>query len=79
MDDVLQKAEAETDTPKLKALINDLQRYLAKTAYAVRWPGGASGFMLAWPALQNFQVFQGDSKPNFYYWIDESLPPRKGG
>jgi ABC-type transport system substrate-binding protein len=77
VDDTLEKAKMETDTPKLKNLIYDLQRNLAKTMYAVRWPGGASGFQLAWPALKNFQVFQGDRKPNFYYWIDDTLPPDK--
>ena len=61
-----------------KAMLFELQNYLAKTMYGIRWPGGASGFNLAWPALGNFGVFHQDSRGLPYnYWIDDTKAPLK--
>jgi hypothetical protein len=54
--------------------------------YCVSRAGAASSFTLAWPALANYGVFQGDSRcgagvsltaDNFYYttWLDETKAP----
>jgi hypothetical protein len=46
--------------------------------YSMRWPGGASGFSLAWPALSNFNVNRGDSRQGWFdWWLDDSKPPLK--
>src|SRR5439155_15011233 len=41
VDALIEKARVEQDAEKRKALVFDLQRYLAKTAYALSCPGGA--------------------------------------
>jgi hypothetical protein len=44
-------------------------------------PGDATVFFLAWPALQNFQVMQGDRRGAtaalFSWWLDETQAPLK--
>ena len=78
VDSILTKARGETDDGKRKALLFELQAYLAKAMYCIRWPGGASGFTLAWPALGNFNVFRGDTRGNTpFWWVDASQPPLK--
>ena len=42
--------------------MHNLQRYLAKQAYGVAQPGLSDQFLIAWPAIQNFVTFQGDSR-----------------
>jgi hypothetical protein len=63
-----------------------MQRYLAKTQYGVPRPGIASTFDLAWPAVSNFRVWQGDTRAgtdnaigNWFYttWVDDTKEPRK--
>jgi peptide/nickel transport system substrate-binding protein len=72
------KARQEPDIEKRKQLISDLQKYLGKTMYAISEPGSADTFDLAWPALQNHRVFNGDRRGHAVtWWIDESLPPFK--
>jgi ABC-type transport system substrate-binding protein len=74
----LTKAEAEVDVEKRKALVHELQRYNAKTMYSLLNPGLASGFTITWPAVGNFQVFQGDNRGAAYsYWMDATQPPLK--
>ena len=44
--------------------------------YAISEPGNADTFELAWPALQNFGVFEGERRGRPYnWWIDESKAP----
>ncbi len=38
------------------------------------FPGGASNYLLAWPALRNFRVYRG-SYPELRYWIDPTKKP----
>ena len=42
-------------------------------------PGVATGFTLAWPALQNYKTFTG-IQVWFQYrlWVDDIKPPLKG-
>jgi hypothetical protein len=59
----------------------DLQRYLAGMQYCISSPGLGTSFTLAWPAVQNYLAFQGDSRAinSFYYtwWLDPTLAPIK--
>ncbi|HLF76395.1 MAG TPA: ABC transporter substrate-binding protein [Dehalococcoidia bacterium] len=81
VDEFIEKAKAETDVKKQTVLLHDLQRHLGKMQYCVSRAGLASGFVLAWPAAANFQVFQGDSRAinNHFYttWVDETKAPIK--
>jgi peptide/nickel transport system substrate-binding protein len=76
---MIEKARVEPDTEKRRALVFDIQRYLAKAIYALSPPGAASGFVVAWPCLGNFRVYSGaragGAEPG--WWIDETKPPFK--
>jgi ABC-type transport system substrate-binding protein len=75
---LIEKARLEADNQKRKALTHDIQRYLAKTMWGLIMPGGATGFTLAWPALQNYQVWQGHAAWTHYgVWLDQTKPPFK--
>jgi peptide/nickel transport system substrate-binding protein len=84
-DRLIESALGEVDNNRRIAIIKDLQRHLAKQQYGVTRPGLASGFTLAWPALGNAQVFQGDSRgasagapgTPFTWWLDPEQPPIK--
>jgi ABC-type transport system substrate-binding protein len=80
LDALLERAHRELDTAKRKQLVNDTQRYLAKKMYLVYWPGGASGFDMAWAAVKNFNVNQGPHRGRVaahWWWLDQTLPPFK--
>ena len=52
-----------------------MQRYLAKTMYAIKFPGGASQFEFVWPVVRNRGVSHGDSRISEYYaWLDATKP-----
>jgi peptide/nickel transport system substrate-binding protein len=77
---LIEKARLEFDSNSLRSQVHEIQRYLAKTMWGLMLPGGATGYDLAWPALQNHQVWrvkQGASPIwNAYrLWIDNSLAP----
>ncbi len=79
---ILNKARIEPDLEKRRALIFDMQRYLAKSMYAIPHPpGDASFFYTAWSAVQNFMVFQGDRRgavsATHTWWLDDTKPPIK--
>jgi len=78
---VLNKARVEMDPEKRRTMVHDMQRSLAKAMYAIpHEPGDATIFYLTWPALQNFQVFQGDRRGAtaavHSWWIDPTQPPK---
>jgi peptide/nickel transport system substrate-binding protein len=78
VDSMLKRAQSELDTEKRRALVFDIQRYLAQKQYNVTKPGEASFFTLAWPALKNFNVYRGDRRTdNYYWWIDQTQAPFK--
>ena len=60
----------------IETLVFDLQRYLAKTAYALYPPGVGTGFLVAWPCIGNFHVYQG-GRLNYQLWVDDTKPPFK--
>ncbi|HLF79163.1 MAG TPA: ABC transporter substrate-binding protein [Dehalococcoidia bacterium] len=80
---LVEKINLEFDQQKRYTLAHELQRYDAKKQYFPSFPGGASGFTLAWPALQNFQVHNqvedggGSNEDEALFWIDETQPPFK--
>jgi peptide/nickel transport system substrate-binding protein len=76
VDAILEKARVEQDTERRRALIFDLQRYLAKAVYGLASPGGATSFLAAWPCVGNFQVWRG-ARNNYRWWVDETKPPFK--
>jgi ABC-type transport system substrate-binding protein len=79
VDALIDKAKAEFEAEANAKILGDLQRYLAGKQYCVSSPGGASEFSLAWPAVQNYLTFQGDSRAinAFYYtwWLDPTKAP----
>jgi len=77
LDDLTTKIKQEFDRPKRFAMGFDLQRYIAKTQYTTRFPGGAAGFDIAWPALSNFYVYRGGTAPDLGLWIDDTKEPLK--
>jgi peptide/nickel transport system substrate-binding protein len=78
VESLIAKANSELDAAKQQALVQDIQRYLAKAQYELLNPGLFSGFSMAWPALRNFMVLQGGSRwDNKDWWIDETQPPFK--
>ena len=74
-EDLLLKARGEVDVKKRQAAVQETQRIVAKSQYLTRWPGGAPLFALRWPAVQNFNVFKGDSRADMTLWLDQSKAP----
>ena len=56
--DLTNKAIAEFDTEKRKALVHDIQRYEGKVLYFPRI-GAVSSYTIAWPILRNRSVYTG--------------------
>ena len=74
--DLLTKAKVEPDAEARKKLILDVQRILGGKMYNMLEPGGATGYQMAWPAVQNFAVFQGAHEWNRYQmWLDKTKKP----
>lgn len=78
--------KTEFDTPKRHALGHELQRHEAKMQYYPRFPGGANGFSLVWPAVENWGVNRGGGSnaqgaggffPEHYLWVNDQKPPLK--
>ncbi len=72
------KARGEFDTSKRIEIAHDLQRYLGEKQYTVRYPGAATGFSLAWPALKNYFAFEDHSQARVRFlheWIDDTAAP----
>jgi peptide/nickel transport system substrate-binding protein len=75
LEDLLLKARAERDVEKRKAACHECQRYVAKTQYTTRWPGVASNYALAWPAVRNYMVYRSDLKLDTTLWMDQTKAP----
>ncbi len=74
-DALTSKMQREFDSKTAISLGNELQRLEAKRQYTPYFPGGASGFDLAWPVVGNFGVYQGETRR--VWWIDETKAPVK--
>jgi len=82
VDTALTKAQQEFDLEKRKALIVDIVRYLGGKMYSIQGMGGSNVFGLAWPAVQNVNVWRGGAAnnariQNTYWWLDDTKPPLK--
>jgi ABC-type transport system substrate-binding protein len=76
VDGPIEAARREFDTTKRMAIIHDLQRYLGKAQYCVPIPGFADGFALVWPAVGNYNVWEGDKRgENYSWWLDDTKAP----
>ena len=74
VDSMIEKVRLERDSNRAKALVNDIQRYLAKTTYMLQPPGSATAFQMAWPCVGNFRVWQ-NGRPHERLWVDDTKPP----
>jgi peptide/nickel transport system substrate-binding protein len=81
VDALIEKAKAEFDAKKRTELIADIQRILGKQQYMIARPGFADSFQLAWPAIENYATFQGDSRVILngtnginLYWYNSAKP-----
>ena len=76
---MLEKLRLEADPDASLKLVQDIQRYLGKAMYALNMPGGASGFTMGWPALQNYQVWRTRSTNStlaaHQLWLDQTKAP----
>jgi ABC-type transport system substrate-binding protein len=77
VDALIAKARVEPDTEKRRALVQDLQRSLGKSMYALLFPSDAPAFDVAWPALANYRVYSGIQVWGHHHWVDETKPPFK--
>ena len=84
IDALTAKILREFDAKAAIALGYELQRLEAKNQYTPQFPGGATGFTMAWPVVGNFGVHHGDtigttgaSLGYFHAWIDDTKPPLK--
>jgi ABC-type transport system substrate-binding protein len=78
VDSLIEKARLEKDPAKRKALVQDLQRDLAKKLYGLINPGSANKFSMAWPALRGYQAYRhiGQSPWAHYgVWLDTTKAP----
>jgi hypothetical protein len=70
---MLEKARLEPDVEARRKLVQEMQRYLAKTMHSLNMPGGASGFNMAWPAVRNFRTWRTTQFTQAYkVWLDET-------
>jgi ABC-type transport system substrate-binding protein len=74
---ILDKARLEKDVNARKKLTLDAQRHLGKAQWNMLESGGASGFWLAWPAVQNFVVWQSSCAQweKYQIWLDQTKAP----
>jgi ABC-type transport system substrate-binding protein len=74
VDALIEKVRIERDDEARRGMIFELQRNLAKSVYGFLTPGVAAGFLMAWPALQNYRVYRG-ARANYRIWVDSTQPP----
>ena len=76
--DMLSKARVSQDPATQKSLMLDAQRYLGQMQHVLTLPGTATGFWAAWPAVQNFNTWQGgvdEVWEHYGMWIDPTKAP----
>jgi peptide/nickel transport system substrate-binding protein len=76
LDAMFVKGRVEQDDNKRKAIVSDIQKYLAQKMYSIPQPGRAASLTAAWPALANWRVWQ-TGRPNYKLWIDTTKAPFK--
>jgi ABC-type transport system substrate-binding protein len=75
LDDLTVKLNQEFDQEESYKLMHELQRYEAQKQYSTMFPGGASVFQMAWPAIANWNVLNGARVPELSMWIDATKRP----
>ncbi len=80
VDSEIKKAQQEFDLSRRKSLTQELDRYLAQKMYVLQGLGGASGFSMAWPVVQNFEAYKGALQnshriANTQWWLDDTKAP----
>lgn len=75
LDDLTTKILREFDIQKRFDMTHDLQRYEAKTQYLPPFPGGATGFILNWPTVENRYVNRGSNTEELYLWLNNQKAP----
>ena len=76
-DELTKKMRTEFDNAKRIQAAHDLQKYNGKQQYFYHALGSATSFNVAWPAVQNFEVFNGLSWGYLWknYWVDATKAP----
>jgi hypothetical protein len=84
LDDLTNKMKGEFDAQKRHSYAYELQKHEGKMQYYPRFPGGANGFNLVWPAVENWGVNRGTGAqgtggffPEYYLWMNDQKPPLK--
>jgi peptide/nickel transport system substrate-binding protein len=73
---MIEKARLERDNQRRQALTHDIQRHIGKAMWGLLMPGGSTGFSVAWPAVQNYRVWNGHAPYSHYgLWLDQTKPP----
>jgi peptide/nickel transport system substrate-binding protein len=77
VDRMLLSARAVLDDDERRNILHQVEDYLSAKQYQVKWPGGTSGFYLAWPSLQNFQVIRAETTTMYppTWWLDQTKAP----
>ena len=78
IEDMVMKARGEFDTEKRRQTVFEVQRLAGKKQYILNFPGSATLFLVAWPAIKNANVYRGGTAPaDSYEWLDQNEPPFK--
>ncbi len=77
VDRMLESARSILDDEGRREVLHQVESYLSQKQYTVKWPGGTSGFYLAWPALKNFMVSQPETWTMYpaSWWVDQTQAP----
>jgi peptide/nickel transport system substrate-binding protein len=79
---ILEKARVEKDVATQKKLLQDAQRYLGKAQHSMLMPGTATGFDASWPAVSNFNTWDGgvdETWEHYQMWMDSTKAPLGNG
>ncbi len=78
LDGLIDKMLQEFDIRRRIALAHEIQRHEGSMIYQPR-PGGATSFRIRWPAVRNYNVWQGDNQGRYLatIWLNRSKPPFK--
>jgi peptide/nickel transport system substrate-binding protein len=71
------KAKAEFDDEARKSLVYDIQRYEGKAMHFPFSHGGATTYIVNWPSVRGYNVWQGDNDGSQYnfLWRDPTKAP----
>ncbi len=80
LSEIIVKARTEFDTEKQKALVHEAQKYLGGKMWAMSQPGGATAFVLGWPAVSNLFAWSNytwgpAAKWTYKLWLDQTKKP----